>query len=265
VRKQYWIVILTQVIYVAVSLVVALVLWGALPHASEASISINQWKFGGAFAGFAFMLVFLHRMGPIKAAIVASERLVSSRVYAAVVYPPTEKQRYKDLFGGFKNCDLYAFNPPFQVEQGGAMVRLEALQVHQRRYKSNVKSHYLFFKQQSNADAGVFFSRLAEMIGRQQLEESVERIHWPNPPEIPCYTFFLGYKDEKSAIILYPAAVMQEGIPQAVMYIEGADELHRILERFFLAQRKEAAKQSGQAAKPHEASKGRSRDGEEID
>lgn len=255
-KKEYWIVILTQVIYVAVSLVIALVLWTVLPEASEASISIKQWKLGGAFAGFAFTWMFLHRTGPIKAARIASDRLVTSRVHAAVVYPPTEKQRYKDLFDGFNNCDFYAFNPPFQVEQVGAMLRSEALEVHQRRYKSNVKSRYLFFQHQSYADAEEFFSRLAQTIGRQELEDNVEHVYWPNPQEVPHYTFFLGYKDGKSCIILYPQAVMRDGIPEAVLHIEGADEFHGILERFFLAQWREARKHSGPAAKSSEAYSG---------
>jgi uncharacterized RDD family membrane protein YckC len=105
-KKGHWKMVLTQVIYVAVSLGVALTLWTVLPNASQAFVNFKGWRFGGAFAGFVFTLWFLYKQGQTM-----SDKLATSRVSAEVVYPPTEKQRYSDLFEGFTARDyFYAFN-----------------------------------------------------------------------------------------------------------------------------------------------------------
>ena len=157
-------------------------------------------------------------------------------VQATVVYPPTEKDRYNKLFDGFSDCDFYAFNPPFQVEHAGAKILKESLKTHQKRYESNVSSRYLFFDKASHENGSHFFDELAKQIGQEKVDKNITRIYWVNVPEVPGYTFFIGKKREKAAIVLYPRAVMENGIPRAVIYIEGAEDLHSILHEFFLKQ-----------------------------
>lgn len=50
------------------------------------------------------------------------------------------------------------------------------------------------------------------------------------------YTFFLGKKQGKAAIVLYPHAVMEDGILKAMIYIEGVEDLCCILQEFSLRQ-----------------------------
>ncbi len=235
-KREYWIVIFTQVIYVIIAASIAIVLWKVLPEVNEAVFSIGQFRGSGAFAGFVIVLWFLNRTGPIRSA----KRIVdlSSRlpVHATVVYPPTEKDRYNQLFDNFSDCDFYAFNPPFQVEHAGKRILKESLKTHKRRYESNVSSHYLFFDNKSYENATRFFEELAKEIGQEKVDRYIERIFWRNAPEVPGYTFFLGKKQGKAAIVLYPHAVMENGIPKAVIYIEGAEDLYCILQEFFLRQ-----------------------------
>lgn len=157
-------------------------------------------------------------------------------IQADVVYPPTEKDRYNRLFDNFSDCDFYAFNPPFQVEHAGKKIFKESLRTHEKRYESNVSSHYLFFDKESYGNASLFFYELAKQIGQEKVDKDIERIYWVNTPEVPGYTFFIGKKRGKAAIVLYPRAVVENGIPRAVIYIEGAEDLHSILHEFFLKQ-----------------------------
>lgn len=157
-------------------------------------------------------------------------------VEATIVYPPTEGDRYNKLFDGFSDCDFYAFNPPFQVEHAGKKILRESLITHTKRYESRVSSHYLFFDKQSYENASRFFEELAKEIGPEKVDQEIERIYWANAPEVPGYTFFVGKKEKKAAIVFYPNAVMENGIPRAVIYIEGAEALHSILQEVFLKQ-----------------------------
>jgi hypothetical protein len=163
-------------------------------------------------------------------------------VQATVIYPPTEKNRYNKLFDNFSDCDFFAFNPPFQVEFAGDRIHEEALNTHKRRYESKVKSRYLFFDKESYENAERFFDALAKRIGKEKVNENINRIYWENSSEAPGYTYFIGYKHENPAIVLYPSAVLHSGIPRAVIFIEGAQDLLVILREFFLKQWKEAYK-----------------------
>lgn len=175
-------------------------------------------------------------------------------VQATVVYPPTEKDRYNRLFDNFSDCDFYAFNPPFQVEHAGKKILKEALKTHKKRYKSNVSSHYLFFDKESHENASHFFDELAKQIGQEKADKDIERIYWAKAPEVPGYTFFIGKKQGKAAIVLYPRAVMENGIPRAVLYIVGAEDLHSILHEFFLKQWNKAVKHAANKALPESKS-----------
>jgi len=161
-------------------------------------------------------------------------------VQVTVVYPPTEKERYNQLFYGFSDCDFYAFNPPFEVEHAGKNIHEEALITHKARYDSNVRSRYLLFTKRSCENADRFFDALAEQIGEDKVESNIDRTYWKESQEDPGFTFFIGYKQGTPAIAMYPCAVMENGIPRAVIYIEGAEELLSILREFFLKQWSEA-------------------------
>lgn len=172
-------------------------------------------------------------------------------VQATVIYPPTEKDRYNRLFDGFAECDFYAFNPPFEVEHGGDRILEEALLTHEARYRAGVKSRYLFFDRRSYENGEQFFGSLAERTGMEEIDSRISRVCWDNPPELPGYTFFIGRKRGTSAIVLYPRAVMEHGIPRAVIYIEGAEDLLSILRAFFLGQWNDANRGSTGSTTEH--------------
>jgi hypothetical protein len=166
----------------------------------------------------------------------SGHRPPSLPVQATVVYPPTEKDRYDKLFDGFSDCDFYAFNPPFQVEHAGKKILEESLKVHKKRYESKVSSHYLFFDKASYENASHFFDELAKEVGQERVDKDIERVYWADAPEVPGFTFFVGKKGGKAAVVFYPSAVIENGIPRAVIYIEGTEDLHSILHEFFLKQ-----------------------------
>jgi len=235
-KREYWIVIFTQFIYVFMALFIAIVLWTALPKVNEAVFSMGPFRGGGAFAGFTFVWWFLQKTGPIRSAKRVIDLSAHLPAYATVVYPPTEKDRYNHLFDNFSDSDFYAFNPPFQVEHAGKKILKESLKTHKKRYESNVSSRYLLFEKESYGNASHFFDELAQQIGQEKVDRDITRLYWADAPEVPGYTFFIGKKRGKAAIVLYPRAVMENGIPRAVIYIEGAEDLHSILHEFFLKQ-----------------------------
>lgn len=160
----------------------------------------------------------------------------SKLIDAHIVQPPTEKKSYTKLFDDFEDCDFFAFNPPFEVEHSGKIISSSSLKIHKKRYKNNVNSRYLFFNKRSFENGQKYFEALADKIGIQDVEEHIDIRLWSDCPDPPGYTFFVGKKHDKSAIILYPKAVIQKGIPNAVIYMEGADSLSSILRKYFLDQ-----------------------------
>lgn len=242
IKKEYWIVIFTQVVYVVIALVVALILWTCLPEVNEAIFSIGPFRGGGAFAGLVFVWWFLHKTGPINVAKLAAGRLI----HADVIMAPSKKEEYDALFDGIEDGDYYAFNAPFKLE-GDPKDRLfeDALKTHEKRYlEGGVTSHYLFFDKPSYDRAKTFFQRLANRIGKDVVEERIRIVNWKDPPEVPDYTFFVGYKGKnkgkKPFCIFYPSATMGEGLPHAIIYIEGAGNLLKILTRHFKEKRDQA-------------------------
>ena len=164
----------------------------------------------------------------------------SSNIAAAVVYPPNEKERYEKLFKGFDADRGYiAYNPPFEVEFTAPHVLQKAVEINAERYNSRTESMYLFFTEQSFLRAQKFFTKVSLEVDKD-LDQIVEKIFWKDTKELPGFTFFLGYKKGLPVIILYPRAVMEEGIPKAVIYIVGAEDLHSILSTFFAKQWNEA-------------------------
>ena len=92
------------------------------------------------------------------------------------------------------------------------------------------------FNKESYDNAIHFFDQLAGLMGKEKVNESIECIFCEHTAEVPRYTFFLGKKQEKATVVFYPDAVMENGIPRAVIYIEGAEGLHSILQEFFIKQ-----------------------------
>jgi hypothetical protein len=77
-----------------------------------------------------------------------------------------------------------------------------------------------------------------------------EEYQWEKTKQIPGYTFFIGYKEKRPACILYPSVSMREGRPEAVILIEGDENLLSIMQRYFQKQR-EQAKLSKTVSKSH--------------
>lgn len=219
--------------FVLVVLVVEAIL-GGLAYSSN--VPNNTYALFGMIGILFVLIMVVAFMAYYRPEALRGIRTSRLPVQATVVYPPTEKERYNQLFYGFSDCDFYAFNPPFEVEHAGKKIHEEALITHKARYDSNVKSRYLLFTKRSHENADRFFSALAEQIGKEKVDSNITRTYWKESPEEPGFTFFIGYKKGTPTIVMYPRAVMGNGIPRAVIYIEGAEELLSILREFFLKQ-----------------------------
>ncbi|MDP6636654.1 MAG: hypothetical protein QGG42_17280 [Phycisphaerae bacterium] len=219
--------------FVLVVLVVEVIL-GVLVHSSSAPI--NTYALFGVIGILLILIVIVALLAYYRPEALRGIRTSQSAVQATIVYPPTEKDRYNQLFHGFSDCDFYAFNPPFEVEHAGKKIHEEALITHKVRYDSNVKSRYLLFTERSLENADLFFDALAEQIGKEKVDSDISRRYWRESSEEPGFTFFIGYKKGTPAIVMYPRAVMESGIPRSVIYIEGAEELLSILREYFLKQ-----------------------------
>ncbi len=225
--------------FVLVVLVVEAIL-GGLAHSGSAPN--NTYALFGMIGILFVLIMVVALMAYYRPEALRGMRTSRLIVQATVVYPPTEKDRYNQLFYGFSDCDFFAYNPPFEVEHAGRKIHKEALITHTARYNSNVESRYLLLTERSHDNAERFFSALADQIGKKKVDSNDTRMFWKNSPEEPGFTFFIGYKKGIPAIVMYPRAVMANGIPRAVIYIEGAEELLSILREFFLKQWSEAEK-----------------------
>lgn len=232
-KEEHRNILMIQLVYVLTGLLVALTLWLILPEDSQARINAHQWEFGGAFAGFAFVWLTLRSAGLLDQMLQSAQQTVQ----AGVKLKPTTHEEYNDLFDGFTNCDYRAFNPPFALEESGDQLYKEAIATHVRRYRDEgVKSRYLFFDEASYERATRFFQEVGKGIGQDRLAESVTVRLWEKPPPLPRYTFFTGYKEGKPWCIFYPSVGMQEGLPQAIIYVQGAKDFLSILEGHFQEQ-----------------------------
>lgn len=226
-KKEYWFVLFIQVVYVLMALSVALVLWTFLPEVNEAIFSIGPFRGGGAFAGFVFVWWYLKKVGLTKR--------ILNPVQAGILLTPSEKEAYNALFDGFTNCDFFAFNPPFKLEgEPGDHLFEEALATHKKRYlEGQVKSRYMFFDKISYERAQRFFNELAKIIGEDKLKRHLKITYWENSPELPGYTYFIGHKGQNPFCIFYPSAAIHKGLPEAVIYIKGAEDFLSILRGHF--------------------------------
>jgi hypothetical protein len=155
-------------------------------------------------------------------------------VKAQVINAPNEKGRYKKIFDGFDG-DFFAFNPYFQVEGIADKLYEEAVSLHVKRYKNNkTKSKYLFFDKNAFESGRIFFNNIDTKNPKLKLKTKVKTVFVEMDGNKPDYTFFIGYKKGKSCIILYPKALLNNGLPSAVIYIEGAEDIERILINFFM-------------------------------
>lgn len=231
-KEEHRDILLIQLAYVFTALLVALILWLILPESSQAKISTHEYEFSGAFAGFLTVWLLLRRAGLLEEMIQTARQPVR----AGIILTPSKKEEYNALFDSFENCDFYAFNPPFELEgEPGEHLFQEAVSTHEKRYlEGGVKSRYLLFGQKRYDRAKTFFQRLENRLGKEKMEECIKILHWKNPLEVPGYTFFIGYKGkEKPFCIFYPSAAMRGGLPEAVIYIEGAKDFLSILKGHF--------------------------------
>lgn len=238
-NEVFWCVLLTQVVYVAIALLTAVILWKALPEVNKAFVKIGPLRASGAFAGFVFVLGFLHNQWPI-----AEAKRSLQPIQAGVILTPSKKGDYDNLFDGFENCDFYAFNPPFKLEgESGEHLFEVALETHEKRYlEGGVKSRYLFFDKDSYGRARTFFQKLESKIGKEKLKESVKIANWKNSSDPPGYTFFIGHKEKKPYCIFYPSATMRSGLPETVIYVEGSESFLAILKGHFQEKWEQAIK-----------------------
>ena len=242
-RKEYRNILLIQVVYVLIALFVALTLWLILPEDNQAKINVHQWEFGGAFAGFVFVWLILRKAGLLEEMIQTAKQTVK----AGIKLKPTSEDEYNELFDGFTNCDFYAFNPPFRLEESGDRLYEKAIATHVRRYREGgVKSRYLFFDDASYERAMRFFQEVRKRSGLVRLfEENVNVRFYKNCPQLPGYTFFTGYKKGIPFCIFYPTVAMHEGLPEAIICVEGAKDFLSILEGHFQEKWNQAKQNSG--------------------
>ena len=171
--------------------------------------------------------------------LTAAEAQKVQKVRADIMVTPSDINRYNILFHGFSDCLFRAFNAPFKVEGEPGDPRFQsALETHKKRYNSGVTSYYLFFNREHYSRAQSFFQKLKEELGweKEKLEEVVKIYLWENAPSKPGYTFFIGKKKGRHCCILYPAATYRAGLPEAVVYLEGVENLVSILDTFFQEQ-----------------------------
>lgn len=221
--------VVLQIVYVALSLLVAIAIWGILgKYGPTAEGSLLGWKFGGPFAGFAFVYYSLNKTGLVDRFIEASGKGVK----AEVLLTPVSKKVYATLFDGFNNCDFIAFNSPFKVEEAGHNFLKDALAIHEKRYLENhVACRYLFYEKESYERAKEFFKKLEARVGRNAIKDKLE-IRFLEGSQ-PGYTYFCGLKNDIPACVIYPAARFKGGLPDAVVYLENATNLLNLLKTDF--------------------------------
>lgn len=203
----------------------------------KAIADLGNWKLGGAAAVSIIVYLVLVKKGPFNTMLKkykaeCKEELLP--VHADVILSPDNQEDYAGLFLGFSNCDFKAYNPPFMIEERGNRIRNKALDVHLERYKLNVASRYLFYEGNSYERARNFFEELkkkALQIGIS-LEGKIES-RYLSMEVIPAYTFFTGYRRKVPRCILYPSATRGEGLPEAVITLDGDDKLLDILANYF--------------------------------
>ena len=155
-------------------------------------------------------------------------------VKAMLVSSPNDPEPYEKLFAGFSKGDFYAFNAPFAVEeQPGAAFQNTTLETHEERYETEVESCYLFFDIDSLERAKKFFSRLETQISPRTVSDRIQLRLAGTVAMKPDYTFFMGFKGKTPVVILYPSAVVENGVPRHVIYIEGAGDLNSIMTTHF--------------------------------
>lgn len=170
------------------------------------------------------------------------KRLLESNVHAGVLLHPQRAETYEELFEGYTRCEFIAYNAPFRLEERNKRVFERALDVQLKRYEEEVVSRYLFFERPSYDRAKGFFCKLAERA-------SEKGISFGNKIELgylggqtPQYTYFLGYRSGIPRVILYPSATTEGGLPEAVIIVDGDENLRGILASHFQRQWDKARK-----------------------
>jgi hypothetical protein len=228
--------VFVQIVYLALAILVALVVWGILgEYESTAKVPLGNWRLGGPLAGVVAVYLLLYRGGLVDKFIELSGKTVK----AEVLLTPVDTEAYGTLFNGYDNCDYIAFNSPFKVEEAGQILLDEALAIHEKRYlKDNVKSRYLLCDRESYERAKEFFDKLADRIGKEVLDANLQICQAEGTQ--PGYTYFGGTKDGKAVCVIYPAAKFREGLPEAVVYLENAPKLLTLLRSDFEERWREA-------------------------
>ena len=231
---------------------------GYVAYLIEGEIDVQgtwgTWKLGGAVGAFVVILLVLIAFGPTRGLLDTFEKLSKlevetfeelskleverererPQVSSDIVLRPGKRKHYAKLFEGFTESEFVAFNAPFRLETTSGRVDKAALDVHLQRYQQGVTSRYLFYERGSYDRAVGFFTDLRERASQKgiSLAEGIELQYSPTQ-DPPTYTFFAGDRSGVGRCILYPSAITKEGLPHAVIAIDGAENLLGILAAHF--------------------------------
>lgn len=190
---------------------------------------------GAGGIGSQFLTVYrsMHESGPLQDLREQYRQLASELppVSANVHLKPRDEKAYRKLFEGFTECDFIAYCAPFRMESRTKRKRKESLKVHLKRYKEGVNSRYLFYDKDSYELAVNFFKDLQKQV---TLAGKIELRCLPEQSS-PAYTYFGGTRGKKEdpRCILYPSVALKQGLPDAVIVIDGDHHLLGILSDHF--------------------------------
>ena len=144
---------------------------------------------------------------------------------------PYEEQSYADIFGGVSDATFYAYNAPWKIEgnKHSASWR-ESLEVHKKRYLSNVRAKYLFFDTASLKRARRFWTDL-QAITDVDLQNTIEaKLLEGNDTKEPIY---FSWDSGATVDVLYPDPFLMHGKPHLVFQAIGNEQMHALLRHRF--------------------------------
>ncbi|KPL04179.1 MAG: hypothetical protein AMJ73_04550 [candidate division Zixibacteria bacterium SM1_73] len=204
----------------------------------------GDWRYaiiaviGGGGIGSSYLTIFrsMKQSGPLQNLQKLHEKLSLELppVNANVILRPRSEDDYEELFEGFTESDFIGYNAPWWIENRSDRVYEKGLQVHLEWYEKGVTSKSLFYDRGSYERAVKFFKDLEERAMQKgiSLAGKAELQYLP-AESIPTYTFFAGYRSGIPRCILYPSATLKNGLPDAVVVVDGDENLLAIMSDHF--------------------------------
>ncbi len=201
----------------------------------ELDFTFGPIKAGGAAALFLSTWWYI-RFGvfsPKKKSQKQKDKL--NEVIAKLVECPGDKSKYLDLFTGFTE-EFYGYNAPFQIDSEDSNINDDVQKTQIERYRNHVKSQYIFFQAEAYNKAIKLVEKMQQNKNWPKHNYKISLIFFEPTKKIkePDYTFFLGKKEKRPVIILYPTVAVQQGVPSSAIYIEGDNGLYNILHQHFI-------------------------------